>query len=233
MAFYDYYAGRKVSGIGKYLNERLAKIICRDVSSAVKKGASILEIGTGNGRIARKLHADYQYTGIEANPALTQQLNNENINVTCQRVPPLNVNTASQDAIIIIHVLEHMKNLETVHALFQDMVSALKENGTLLLICPDYMDWGAYFFDFDYSHGYITTANRLTQLITDSGLTVKKRSFLFGALNFFPGSILNECLKLLFAPLNYLFKDTMFEIKGFWRAQFLFRRSIYFVCKKQ
>ena len=101
-----------------------------------------------------------------------------------------------------------------------------------MIICPDSLDWKRVFFDFDYSHNYITTSNRLHQLVRDARLVIDKREYLYGSVSFFPGFFLNTLVKLFFLPLELIRGDIAFEIKGFWRARYLFTRAIFVTCHK-
>lgn len=233
MSFYDFYAQRKVTGISRWLNGRFARRMASKARTLLHGGGAVLEIGTGDGRIARILHSDYSYSGYEPNPVLVSRLREEGIAVTQQFVPPLQEKNESQNVVIAIHVLEHMADLRSAQALLNEINRVLVPGGSLIIACPDYTDFGTVFFDADYSHNFITTFYRLTQLSIDSGFTIVERHFIFGALKYFPGVFMNYGVKLFYFFLrpfrNVLSCEPLFAAK----FQGAFARSVYFVCRKR
>jgi SAM-dependent methyltransferase len=233
MGYYDYYADRKVSFAARTMQNYFVKMIVTALEKRINPNDAVLEIGAGNGRLADALSKKFKYKGYEPGPALAEALRKRGIPVVEKRVPPLEEPDASQNAVITFHVLEHLKDFDAVTIFLAEIRRVLKPGGTVMIICPDYLDWKNVFFDFDYSHNYITTSNRLHQLVRDAGLVIDERKYLYGSLSFFPGFFLNTLVKLLFMPFELVRGDVSFEIKGFWRARYLFTRAIFVTCRKE
>jgi SAM-dependent methyltransferase len=233
MAFYDFYSQRKVTKISRMWNEGFANRNATKIQSMISKGDSVLEIGTGNGPIANKLYQNYKYTGYEPNPVLASNLNSMGIFVHRKSVPPLLEKDESQNIVVAIHVLEHMTDIKEAQALLNEMRRVLTANGKLFLICPDYLDFGPTFFDADYSHSFITTRNRLTQMLIDSGFEITEQKFIYGPFNYFPGIFCNLAVKAFFFLINPLRK--LFAIENIYTAklQYTFARSVFFICGKK
>lgn len=233
MGYYDYYADRKVSFAARSMQNYFVKMIVAALEKRINPNDTVLEIGAGNGRLADALSKKFNYTGYEPGPALAESLRKRGISVVEKRVPPLEEPDASRNAVLAFHVLEHLKDFDAVTLFLAEIRRVLKPGGTAMIICPDYLDWKRVFFDFDYSHNYITTSNRLHQLVRDAGLVIDYRKYLYGSLSFFPGFFLNTLVKLIFMPLELIRGDIAFEIKGFWRARYLFTRAIFITCRKE
>jgi SAM-dependent methyltransferase len=221
-----------VSGVGKRLNRYFAALIVEEVSHHCKNGDAVIEIGPGEGRIADMLNASTQYTAYEVSPAFAVALKAKGISVSQQTAPPFLEKDASQQIVIATHVVEHMPDYLTAQRLFQETNRVLVPGGVFIIVSPDYNDMGTLFFDVDYSHNFVTTANRLSQLARDSGLTVVKRKFLYGALEFWPGIVFNLAVKFSFFFLRFVKGNFCFEDKGIFKIEHLFSRAVFMVFKK-
>jgi hypothetical protein len=56
-----------------------------------------------------------------------------------------------------------------------EIFAMLKPGGRVLLFHPDYLDWGADYFDGDYSHSLILTRNRVDNIVQDAGFKIIHR----------------------------------------------------------
>lgn len=232
MSYSDYYKSRKVSGPGKWLNRYFAALIVDEVRRHCKEGDSVIEIGPGEGRVADLLNAFTKYCAYEASPAMTAELKERGISVHQGIAPPLVENDASQHIVIATHVVEHMPDYLTAQRLFQETNRVLVPGGVFIVVSPDFNDMGKLFFDVDYSHNFITTANRLSQLAKDSGFNVVGRKFLYGALEFWPGIVFNLTVKLSFSFLRFVKDNFCFEDQGIFKLEHLFSRAVYMVFEK-
>jgi SAM-dependent methyltransferase len=233
MAFYDFYSQRKVTKLSRKWNEGFAKRNSDKIRGLIKPGDYVLEIGTGEGPIARNLHHEYKYTGYEPNPVLAARMNNDGILVHATAVPPLLEKDESQNVVIAIHVLEHMTDVKEAQKLLNEIRRVLAINGRLFLICPDFLDFGPTFFDADYSHSFITTRNRLSQMLVDSGFILEEFHFIYGPFNYFPGIFCNLAVKLFFLLIHPIRKLLAIENVYTAKLQYTFARSVYFICKKK
>ena len=139
------------------------------------QGKSILEIGTGTGRLANALQGlGVFYTGIEPNSKLAKFSRSLGYEILEQELPNLSKNFQNKfDAIISIHVLEHAPTYLDARRWLEEMIRVTKPGGYILVATPDIRDYGSYFYDSDWSHGYPTTPTRLTQLFNDLETKVK------------------------------------------------------------
>jgi SAM-dependent methyltransferase len=233
MAYSKYYKSRKVSGLGQRLNDYFASSVVNEIKRFSKQGDAVLEIGPGEGRVADQLRAaSYKYCAYEASPDLAMDLKNKGIEVRESYAPPLLEPDSSQQVVVATHVLEHMPNHTSARMFFSEAHRVLSQGGILFIISPDFNDMGKLFFDVDYSHSFITTPNRLSQLAKDSGLVVAKRKFLYGALPFFPGIFFNLIVRSLFLLLRIVKENSLFEYRGLFKLEYMFSRAIYMVFRK-
>jgi SAM-dependent methyltransferase len=233
MSFSDYYETRKVSGLGKRLNTRFARLVVEEVKRHSKSGDQIIEIGPGEGRVADLLKDYSQYCAYEASPALASHLERRGLTIRRTVTPPLQENDATQQVVIATHVVEHMPDFPTAQRLFVEVARVLVPGGVFLVVSPDYNDMGKLFFDVDYSHNFVTTANRLSQMAKDAGLAVIERKYLYGSLEVLPGIILNLAAKCVFALLRFTKDNFVFEDKGIFKLEHLFSRAVFMVLQKR
>ncbi|HUI91941.1 MAG TPA: methyltransferase domain-containing protein [Chitinivibrionales bacterium] len=232
MAFSSYYKTRKVSGIGRRLNEVFAAAVAAEVKRNSRDGDAVLEVGPGEGGIADRLVPSLRYCVYEASPVLASGLREKGIEVREAFAPPFTEETATQNVVLATHVLEHMAGHFEARLLFTEAARVLVPGGVLIIVSPDFNDMGKLFFDVDYSHSFATTPNRLVQLAKDASLIVIKKRFLYGALPVFPGIICNLLVKLFFYILRPFKENTMFEYKGIFKLEYMFARAVYVVFQK-
>ncbi len=233
MPFSDYYDTRKVSGLGKRLNSHFALLVAREVKRHCKVGGRILEIGPGEGRVADLLKEFGEYSAYEASPALADHLEKRGVQVKRSLVPPIGEGDATQQAVIATHVVEHMPDFPTAQRLFSEAGRVLAPGGIFLVVSPDYNDMGKLFFDVDYSHNFITTANRLSQMAKDAGLAVVAKKYLYGSLGFWPGIACNLAVKCVFVFIRFAKNNFSFEDKGIFKLEHLFSRAVFMVFGKR
>jgi SAM-dependent methyltransferase len=232
MAYSSYYQARKISGIGKRLNDVFALLVSAEIGRHSKEGDSILEVGPGEGKIAEMLATSRHYRAYEASPVLASNLRNRGIEVCEAFAPPFLEKENTQNVVLATHVLEHMGSHSSARHLFMEAERVLIPNGVFIVISPDFNDMGKLFFDVDYSHSFATTPNRLSQLAKDAGLEIIKKKFLYGALPVFPGLFCNLLIKGLFLPMRFFKENMLFEYKGFFKLEYMFARAVYMVFKK-
>jgi SAM-dependent methyltransferase len=176
--------------------------------------------------------SDHSYCCYEPSPSLARALREKGVTVREACAPPLLEPDCSQQAVIALHVLEHVRDGNEALHFFAEASRVLAPGGIFFVISPDYNDMGKLFFDVDYTHGYVTTPNRLSQLARDAGFVIDKRKFLYGAVPAFPGLLLNLIVKALFFFSRCLRENTCFEIRGIAKLEYLFSRAVVFICRK-
>ncbi len=173
---YDEYLDRVRWEPSEKLHDWVTSRIVREFSKHWSiQGKSILEIGTGSGRLANALqNIGVLYTGIEPNSKLAKFSRSLGYEILEQELPNLSKNFQNKfDATISIHVLEHAPTYLDARRWLEEMVRVTKPGGYILVATPDIRDYGSYFYDSDWSHGYQTTPARLTQLCNDLKTKVK------------------------------------------------------------
>ena len=142
------------------------------------QGKSILEIGTGTGRLAHALQNwGVLYKGIEPNSKLANFSRSLGYDVLEQELPNLSKNFQNEfDLVISLHVLEHAPTYLDARLWLEEMIRVTKPGGYIMVVAPDIRDYGNYFYDSDWSHGYPTTPARVTQIFNDLNVSVKSSS---------------------------------------------------------
>lgn len=182
MAFYDHYAARPRNSLGLRAKLYQAKrIFDLAFAGADCKSAAILELGPGDGYIASlSAKNNCKYLGIEASEAVAAKLSKQGHNIIHSFVPPLPQNAGTFDVCYMLHVIEHMKDMDTATQLIRQVKDCLNNGGRLVLACPDYIRWKQYFYDCDYTHSLPFTKRRLRQLLINEGFEISYESIYTG-----------------------------------------------------
>lgn len=176
MAFYDNFSKRDASPTkaGMYTIKFWHKYFTKKIKQKVNKDKiKILEIGPGLGYFAKLTTQDkkFQYSAIEINNSLAQNLRDSGLDVAIGSVPPINTNR-KYDVIYLNQVFEHMPNWNIALELVEDIKTKLNKNGLAIIICPDIEFWGTDFFLGDYTHSFPTSKRALCQVCTDAELNI-------------------------------------------------------------
>lgn len=172
MPFYDHYA-TEMTPIGyrwvKQQKNYQISLILNQHPSAI----TLLEIGPGAGVFADIWRdTGREYIAIDGSPKLVKQLTVRGLNVVEAMVPPLPVSNQSVDVVYASHVLEHMPHGEAAVELADEIYRCLRGGGIICLVVPDAASQGLLFWDIDYTHNYVTTKNRVSQLLSNSGFKI-------------------------------------------------------------
>lgn len=147
------------------------KVSCLDPGQT-----KIIEIGAGSGRGGRQtLQLGFNdYLGVEPTPGLANHCESvHNLKIIREELPNLiSLKDESFDALFAIHVLEHAPTYEAALSWVKEMLRILKPGGKILLCAPDVRDCGSYFWDQDWSHGFPTTPQRVTQLLQGLNISI-------------------------------------------------------------
>jgi len=177
MEHYDEYLDRVQWKPAEKLHTWVAsRIISEFDKRAGIQGKSVLEVGTGTGRLAHALQAGgvAAYKGVEPNSSLANYSRMQGFDVSEQELPNLPREFQNKfDRVISLHVIEHAPTYLDARKWLEEMIRVTKPGGFILVTTPDIRDYQAYFWDSDWSHGYPTTPARISQIFNDLKVNVK------------------------------------------------------------
>jgi SAM-dependent methyltransferase len=174
--FFDHFARMKTTKFGEFLVRRLAKRAFKH--SGIKKRDSLLEIGPGRGIFAAVcLDNGIDYWSVEANQKMAQDLQRRGANVVTSMVPPIPKFDRTFDVVVMINLLEHMDTMLKALQLVKEAYELLNPGGRIVIMVPDYMNWGKSFFLDDFTHNYVTTWPRLEGLLISASFENVKCSY--------------------------------------------------------
>jgi SAM-dependent methyltransferase len=208
MPFYDNYFARSdsISPIGKW-------IVAREVQNRIRLAKSLsnqtalktLELGPGRGHFARKiLSLGWEYQAVDASPTVLRLLREEGIEVLQSFVPPMPAEAGGgYDLVLMEHFIEHMDSPASARALVDSICQSLSPNGLIIIVSPDFSAHRSNFWDCDYTHSFVTTTERLRQLLLDSKYKIRYAGYeTLGIQNTFVTWLISELTHLLF--MTYL-----------------------------
>jgi len=204
MTIYETYATRSRVAAGVALKQRQSARLWRyGLAHSPRDAPRILEIGPGDGSIAALCaDAGHPYVAVEGNEQVVRALRQRGLFVHQRYVPPLPDNLPRDfSCCFLLHVIEHMPSPVAAAQLLQEIRSALRPGGALVVACPDYLGWGARFYDCDYTHTYPLTRRRLLRLLADHGLQVVVDTSYSGAWFGTSSMLLSGLVRALYPPL--------------------------------
>ena len=204
MPFYDNYFSRSdsISRIGKW-------IIAREIQNRIDLSRKLsnrntlktLEFGPGRGHFARAVLAlGWEYRAVDGSHAVLQLLSSEGMDVIQAFVPPVPKEAGSgYDLVLLEHFIEHMDSPASARELVDAIRESLSPNGLILIVSPDYLAHRSNFWDCDYTHSFVTTNQRLSQLLLDGNYEVCYTGYeTLGIQNSFATWLISECTHLAF-----------------------------------
>ena len=230
MPFYDFYSNNTdVTPIGHSLMRSAARLLLASVVELSPETRLVLEIGPGWGILADISESEYglAYIGIDINEGILKRINQRM--TICSKIPPIPLSSATSDAVLASHVLEHMDGLAMAQKMLREMVRVVKPGGIILIASPDALWQGRYFWDADYSHNYPTSARRLHQLFRDEGLVHITSKYVYNHFTGLPGTVLGGLIRLIpyriwnAQPNSFLYSDRIY------RLRLTFSRSIVII----
>jgi SAM-dependent methyltransferase len=189
MGFYDHFAAQSATRAGRWMKRRARqRQLARIVPFLPDRRGAILEIGPGLGELADLFQeAGYRdYTAVEPNAVMRERLARRGIKTRNYRLPHLEEEDGSYDAIVLFHVFEHLNGNQEGQLFLSEARRVLRPHGLLCLLAPDYLHCGCDFYNVDYTHNNVTTVRRVSQLFQDNGFRVVDRVYFSG---FFSGPL--------------------------------------------
>jgi len=173
VSYFDNLLTKKRTVIGGLL----VKLSCRQALKKLRDFEhinSVLEIGPGKGDFGlRCLEEDIAYRAIECNENVCNNLRASGLDVTQSLVPPFPEDIPAADCVVAMHVLEHMSTLEQAIAFIEGVRAKLKEGGLVLIVSPDIRYSKEWFWAVNYSHNYVTSVSRISQLLNENGFDIE------------------------------------------------------------
>jgi SAM-dependent methyltransferase len=133
----------------------------------------VLEIGPGRGEFALAcVGRKWSYLGIEPSEKLCKMLEAAGIPVISQTVPPIKLESNSFDLIHSNDFVEHLANYVDVMSFISEAFRVVRPGGYCSIIAPNYLTVKNLFFRYEYQHSYVTTRERLINLLRDCGFEI-------------------------------------------------------------
>ena len=230
--FYDHFAQTKPTTIGDRLVKHIFKKLFNKLK--IKRSDRVLEIGPGRGVFADIcLENGAEYWAIEPNEKMAESLQRRGAKVIRSIVPPLPALPVRFNAVVLIHVLEHMDTMTAALDVVRGANSLLENGGKLLICSPDFLTLGKYFFLGDFSHNYVTSYRRLQQLLISAGFKKISGYYTSGPFTGILCFIVSSLARYL--PVIWLgsaFPDNKIILKAY-EAQITFLRNIVITGQKE
>jgi SAM-dependent methyltransferase len=171
--FYRTYSEKRLTSLGDARRGRIERARLALLGQHAALPGRLLEIGPGQGTLAAlAVEAGWQYSAIEPSPILAAQLRARGFDVRQAWTPPIDAPDASCDVLYADQVLEHMSGIDAARHLTAEALRVLRPGGVFFVVVPDYLKEGAFFWDIDYTHNFVTTERRVRQLLYDGGFEV-------------------------------------------------------------
>jgi len=232
--YYDFYLNRHVGRLAGLQAKYLVPALAAPALRGLPRNPRVLEIGAGRGDFAEYLKGvdgGVRYTGVEANEALADRLTERGFDVYRAIIPPFPARLPKNefDLVIMCHLFEHFMDWREAAGVLGEISAHLKPGGRLLLFHPDFMDWGADYFDGDYSHSLILTRNRVNNIVSDNGFKVihtdSFRSFFHHAKPLF--YLLSRFMDMFFGALLSVTGN-----RKYFKPKIAFKRNLLTICEK-
>jgi SAM-dependent methyltransferase len=177
MPFYDNFInrGQDITFFGKKIIEseitNRLKLIDQFCSGHVLR---VLEFGPGKGHFANAISKlQWEYVAVDGSPAIVKKLRRSGYNIIEAFVPPVPPTLPNNfDIVLMEHFIEHMATPGDARELMFQTREKLNNEGIIILVAPDYLSHKENFWNSDYTHSFVTTLERLSQLLVDGGFKV-------------------------------------------------------------
>lgn len=172
---------------------KLLKLAIRDLQQTPR---SVLEIGPGHGYFAEHCRdSGFTYDFCDTSPAVVSQMKESGFQGHLGLIQDMDPNLGKYDIIWMSHVLEHSPTWLAAREMVATCRDFLSDEGVVVVVGPDALNWRNEFWNVDWSHGYPTTIRNVSQLFSDVGLKNVK------AYHHRNGSV-NPLIKIIFAVLS-------------------------------
>jgi hypothetical protein len=146
---------------------KLLKLALKDLKHVPK---SVLEIGPGHGYFAEHCRdAGFTYEFCDTSPAVQSKMNELGFQGHLGLIQDVSPILEKYDMIWMSHVLEHSPTWLAAREMVATCRELLTDEGVIVVVGPDAINWRREFWNVDWSHGYPTTIRNVAQLYSDVG----------------------------------------------------------------
>jgi len=231
MAFYDFFSKQTTTRLGERWMRQAAESILTEVSAAVSPLEKVLELGPGWGALAQVCHKrGLSYTAVDANLKLLRRI--QPVKGICALFPPFPLRDAVCDVVVASHVIEHCNGLAQAQALLSEMFRIVRTGGCIVIVSPDLLWVGKYFWDCDYSHNFPTSLRRLYYMFVDQGLKIVKLQYVHNHLTGWKGYLLGWFVSILPYRVPVGREPTGKWIDRVYKLRLAFARSVQIIGRR-
>lgn len=179
--FYRWFAETAQTRLGRRRRHRIQVFRHDILTRHISPPGDLLELGPGEGDFSEVARAaGWRYRAIEASPVLAAALRARGVSVKEAWVPPIGEPDSSADVVYADQMLEHMPTADAARALAAEAFRVLRPGGVFSVTVPDYLKERAFFWDVDYTHNFVTTPRRVSQLLYDAGFSIERLALAIG-----------------------------------------------------
>lgn len=163
----------------RFISNWHLKLLRLALKNKKTKVMNVLEIGPGHGYFAQHCISEgLNYEFIDNSKAVFTKLTELGMSGHLGLINEVSDQIDKKfDLIWMSHVLEHSPTWVDARNLLNDARKLLAENGSIVVIGPDAIDWGRQFWNIDATHGFPTTIRNVAQIADDVGLVIKTAKY--------------------------------------------------------
>jgi SAM-dependent methyltransferase len=231
--FYKTFSEKQLTTIGAGRRARIERHRLALLQRFAPPPGVMFEIGPGHGTLGElAVAAGWQYTAVETSPLLIGALRKKGLHVLEAWTPPFPMADGSADVIYADQILEHMRGIDDARQFTAEALRTLKPGGHFFVVVPNYLKERGFFWDVDYTHNFVTTPRRMTQLLYDGGFEIRHLERAIGVTTGIARDLLNIPKLLVNAPGV----DTLSRYTGTEDLIFKIRKNLFetlaFVARK-
>lgn len=221
---YNWFAEQNITKLGLRRKEKIELWKLNQLLKFTDSKIKLLELGPGIGIFAELCKKNnIEYSAIEPNTKLREDLLKKGFPVKKAEVPPIPYSDSCINVIYIDQLLEHMPGHKEASKLLEESYRVLAPSGLLCIVVPDYLAEKATFFDIDYTHNFVTTKRRVSQIFYDHGFQIVcAKKYICGASGWMANLLHIICL-----PLKNEFARSFFELLCLEKLWIKIRKNLF------
>jgi SAM-dependent methyltransferase len=231
--FYKSFSEKQLTGFGAGRRSRIERHRLALLHRYAAPPGLMFEIGPGHGTLGElAVTAGWTYTAVETSPLLIDVLRKKGLNVIESWTPPFPMSDAMADVIYADQILEHMRGIDDARQFTAEALRSLKPGGHFFVVVPNYLKERGFFWDVDYTHNFVTTPRRMTQLLYDGGFEILHMERAIGVST----GLTRDALSAAKVFVNLPGVDTLSRYTGTEELVFKIRKNLFetltFVARK-